>query len=1043
MSVSTGVRDETSSDSRIIRMFNESEKAFIESLKSIRGGRASASSSTIGGNSANSGGSPAGTFLPIAGGVMNGLLGLRPTIIPVVSNIIDITEIENQSSRLNVVGELSADDSIEFFKLVNPGSDLLFSIQGVVGIDLTFVNQTATAAPDAFHRKIRTFDGTDLVLSGNQNVLAFYDNGADEVVIVGGTGGTSSTTGSSIQLNVFADVLSDTTTQYLGFGEFGQFSLGTEVTHQSVVPVDSTLQTISLHFLGTSTITSGSFDVTIRRNGGDLSPTKKINVSTVGGPHVISGIDQLYSAGDLLTIEFAPVGSPVSILTLTSMGIEWNGLGSNNSIQLNVFADTVSNSVTEYLGFGEFAGGSLGAEGNRQSIVPVDATLKTLYLHFTGTITSGSFDITVRRAPAGSPSADLSPTKTINVSAVAGPHIISNIDQLYSAGDLLTVEFAPVGSPVASLTLTSMGAEWNGGGTGTASFPLNYPVDRQGNKTGTVTHDLDLNTAHKLEFTATGACDITISNIPTSAANAIDFYIEVTQDNPGLHAITFNDAEWDPIPVFGTAADTVSLIAVHADGDGKLRPVLLLNATITVAGATTELDNLGTTSINADLTPQAGKLLGSDSVPWSTTFSNKLRIKTAGTFTATENEIIADAATGMEFNTPTGDLFSFFFNAGTASASISVSQMRMNSGDFRGTGLNLDDFAGDPVANGEIRRNVNDVKVFSGGSVRNLSDVGTSNLPVVDTTSIVEGSSDATKEIRFEVDGLTTSTIRVITPPDADINLAGTNIANTWSGIQTFGNDVAFDAATHDIGDATNHVEDIFTARVRLPTNNAIVANAHNIGRNTISSTDTTIINVPTNEDFAILENGVSSPRAFSLDMSAGIMGLDDPLLAIKINASDPLDISKAAGTAASFISNDGFDFSGGDVEFNDNSLTGVNQIDYTTTSGTAVASIIAVDSTTDRLDINLDTAANLVISDNGTPRLQFNNTVLTWDFLGTNVVKLPPSTEISDRTSTPSAPSSGQAVLYVFDDGTAQPNQFLRIRFANGEIKTIADDIP
>jgi len=41
-------------------------------------------------------------------------------------------------------------------------------------------------------------------------------------------------------------------------------------------------------------------------------------------------------------------------------------------------------------------------------------------------------------------------------------------------------------------------------------------------------------------------------------------------------------------------------------------------------------------------------------------------------------------------------------------------------------------------------------------------DVPASGLPVADTTSIVEGSSDATKELRFEVDGNTTGIIGVI-----------------------------------------------------------------------------------------------------------------------------------------------------------------------------------------------------------------------------------------------------------------------------------------
>lgn len=62
-------------------------------------------------------------------------------------------------------------------------------------------------------------------------------------------------------------------------------------------------------------------------------------------------------------------------------------------------------------------------------------------------------------------------------------------------------------------------------------------------------------------------------------------------------------------------------------------------------------------------------------------------------------------------------------------------------------------------------------------------------LPVSDATAIVKGSSDATKFLRFEVDGFTASTTRVITPPDADITIAGQNFANVFSAEQTIVND--------------------------------------------------------------------------------------------------------------------------------------------------------------------------------------------------------------------------------------------------------------
>lgn len=61
------------------------------------------------------------------------------------------------------------------------------------------------------------------------------------------------------------------------------------------------------------------------------------------------------------------------------------------------------------------------------------------------------------------------------------------------------------------------------------------------------------------------------------------------------------------------------------------------------------------------------------------------------------------------------------------------------------------------------------------------SPVGTT-LPVVDTTAIVKGSADATKLLRLEVDGFTTATTRVLTPPNYDGTIA------TLAGVETLTN---------------------------------------------------------------------------------------------------------------------------------------------------------------------------------------------------------------------------------------------------------------
>lgn len=119
-------------------------------------------------------------------------------------------------------------------------------------------------------------------------------------------------------------------------------------------------------------------------------------------------------------------------------------------------------------------------------------------------------------------------------------------------------------------------------------------------------------------------------------------------------------------------------------------------------------------------------------------------------------------------------------------------------------------------------KNASGTNVFSlsyGGTttVTNLTVTGTCTgcgsgaLPVVDTTSIVEGSSDGTKEVRIEADGITTGTVRVWTAPDADITVAGINLAQTWTATQTM-RAIAFSAnETYDVGSTSNRADEMFS----------------------------------------------------------------------------------------------------------------------------------------------------------------------------------------------------------------------------------------
>ena len=86
----------------------------------------------------------------------------------------------------------------------------------------------------------------------------------------------------------------------------------------------------------------------------------------------------------------------------------------------------------------------------------------------------------------------------------------------------------------------------------------------------------------------------------------------------------------------------------------------------------------------------------------------------------------------------------------------------------------------------------------------------------VDTNPVVKGSVDATKQIRFEVDGLTTATTRVLTVPDADLTLVGVATTQTLTNKtisaslinESRGTDIA-SAGTINLTTATGNAVDV------------------------------------------------------------------------------------------------------------------------------------------------------------------------------------------------------------------------------------------
>ena len=80
----------------------------------------------------------------------------------------------------------------------------------------------------------------------------------------------------------------------------------------------------------------------------------------------------------------------------------------------------------------------------------------------------------------------------------------------------------------------------------------------------------------------------------------------------------------------------------------------------------------------------------------------------------------------------------------------------------------------------ELRANI-PVAVIYDGTQFNIIANGF-NAPFLDSHAVVEGGTDRTKKVRFEVDGLTTATTRVLTVLDADFTLGAATQAEQETG---------------------------------------------------------------------------------------------------------------------------------------------------------------------------------------------------------------------------------------------------------------------
>ena len=195
-----------------------------------------------------------------------------------------------------------------------------------------------------------------------------------------------------------------------------------------------------------------------------------------------------------------------------------------------------------------------------------------------------------------------------------------------------------------------------------------------------------------------------------------------------------------------------------------------------------------------------------DAANFNLTDVERIEFDGAGALGAgTVHYIVSDAG-GFTYNVPSGDSHDFrinnvaFVTISTASVNfqgndiVSLGNITMNSGSTLLVNTDATEAAfldlghtADPSSptggNMYYNTTANEFRFYNGTVWRSMDATGAGSPPFTDTNSIVEGSADATKELRFEVDGNTTAIIGVIatifttaktvTIPDATDTLMG------------------------------------------------------------------------------------------------------------------------------------------------------------------------------------------------------------------------------------------------------------------------------
>jgi hypothetical protein len=411
--------------------------------------------------------------------------------------------------------------------------------------------------------------------------------------------------------------------------------------------------------------------------------------------------------------------------------------------------------------------------------------------------------------------------------------------------------------------------------------------------TGTTTIDLSASNAHSTTMTATGNSTLAFSNYPSSG-NQIEWEVEITQDSTGTRIISM-PSEVIEDPGIATTADTTSVITFRTnDGGTTVHVVALLNASpsLTSAGATKELDNLTTTALNTDLHMGTFDIDGLDRLLFSQTSGS-----TIGT---TETGLTSNSAGGLDVNIKSGGSYTYTIGDSTirlqvnANTVVSQSLYPVSSGSDTLGASGVEWFTGHILTLTSTTGNI--TNIVSGGAGNGMTSIG--HLDFIDNLATPSAS------LSLYTDGtdiLANTGGSVKNLSDIGSGTGANQQLSNLSGTVSVNLDLIPNQATGgNLGSSTSGEEwyNLFSRRVTFPASTSLGASDYTFGR---VSTDVKY-NVPTGSTHIFTVNGSTQLTITSAELNLSGVTLD--MENNSITDADQIQITGTSGdTVRGFLS--------------------------------------------------------------------------------------------------------------------------------------------